>query len=287
MRSRPLAWGLFTVVALGPAAVHAGGFEASLRLGQAFPFYEQTFRYDAGALLPSIAGLRVDQSGVFSLNGSGGLALGASLAYAFNDHAGVELRLDTADVRVRTEGARYRVRADLPPPLPDLDTEVDLAHGTVDLERLRPLSLNLLARTGGARRQAFVSAGASYLPGFRLEVRQDIGLTLPRLFSGRGTLDLAQVTLAAEALPEEEGEGRLGLNGGAGLALAVGSRAWITVEGRYFHFQRQTLGWARPRGTGVLPALEEAIVGQVTEALAPVKFSPRFFHAAAGVALRF
>jgi hypothetical protein len=270
---------------LTPVNVFSGTLEGTLQLGQAVPFYEQSFSYDPGRLSSPFPGLTVEQRGIFSLNASGGLALGGSLAYYVNSHAGLELRVDTADVRVKTEGASYRVRADLPPPLPDLDTEVDLGQGTVDLERLRPLSLNVAVRSGGARHRVFVSTGASYLPGFRFEVQQAVGVAAPRLVAGR--LDVARVTLGAEALPSEEGEGRLGVNAGAGVQIDLGPRAAITVEGRYFHFQRQTLAWGAPRGVGALPGLEEAIVREIGNELGPVQFSPRFFHTAAGVSFRF
>jgi opacity protein-like surface antigen len=270
---------------MAPGGLHAGGLEGTLQLGQAFPFYEQSFSYDPGRLSSPFPGATVEQSGIFTLNARGGLALGGSLAYYFGSHVGLELRLDTADVRVRTEGASYRVRADLPSPLPDFDTEVDLGQGTVDLERLRPFSLGVVVRSGGARRRVFVSAGASYLPGFRFEVEQAVGVAAPRLIAGR--LDVARVTLGAEALPSEEGEGRLGLNAGTGVQFDLGPRAAITVEGRYFHFQRQTLTWGAPRGVAALPRLEEAIVREIGEELGPVQFSPRFFHAAAGVSFRF
>ena len=274
-----------TFLLLATSALHAGQLEGTLQLGQAFPFYEQSFSYDPGRLSSPFPGATVEQRGIFNLNAKGGLTLGGALAYFFDAHAGLELRLDTADVRVKTEGARYRVRADLPAPLPDFDTEVDLGQGTVDLERLRPLSLGVILRSAGARRRGFLSAGASYLPGFRFEVQQAVGIAAPRLVAGR--LDVARVTLGAEALPSEEGEGRLGLNAGGGVQIDLGTRTAITVEGRYFHFQQQTLLWGAPRGAGALPVLEEAIVREIGDELEPVQFSPRFFHAAAGVSFRF
>ena len=60
--------------------------------------------------------------------------------------------MDTADVDVRTGGVRYRVRVALPPPIGQLTTNVDFTEGVGDLERLRPLSLNLRLRSPGVLR---------------------------------------------------------------------------------------------------------------------------------------
>ncbi len=266
----------------------AGELEATLRVGQAVPFYEQGFSYDPGGLAPPFPGITVEQRGIFRLEATGGLALGGGVAYFFAEHAGLELRLDTADVRVRADGARYSVRADLPAPFPDLNTEVVLGEGSVDLERLRPVSLNLVLRSAGDRRRVFASAGGSYLPRFRFEVRQPVGLALPALLGGgRNLFDLAQVGLGAEALPSEAGEGRFGFDAGGGVQVGVGRHALVTVEGRYFHFQRQTLTWGLATSGSPVPGLEAAIVREIGARVEPVKFSPRFFQATAGVSFRF
>jgi opacity protein-like surface antigen len=275
------------LVAMVPATLQAGHLEATLQLGQAFPFYEQGFSYDPGPVSPPFPGVRIEQRGTFNLNAKSGLALGGAVAYLFHEHAGLELRLDTADVRVTTEGARFRVRADLPAPLPDLDTDVDLGQGTVDLERLRPISLGAVVRAGGTHQRVFLSAGGSFLPAFRFEARQAVGVAAPRIFTERGTLDLARVTLGAEALPSEEGQGRFGLHVGGGLQLDAGKRAAVTLEGRYFHFQPQTLTWDTPQGSSALPLLEQTLVRGIGDALEPVTFNPRFFHVTVGLTLRF
>lgn len=264
----------------------AEGWEIAVSGGKVFPFYNQMFEYDPGALAPPIPGVTLEQRGVFTLDARGGLALSLALARDLGRHAAVEARLDTADVSVNTIGARYRLRANLPAPLPPLSTDVDLGTGTVDLERLRPLSLNLKLHMGDRARLA-VSAGASWLPGFRFVVNQAIGIGLPGLSGTRLSLDVAQVAVQAEALPSESGQGRLGGNAGIALELPVGARARFVVEGRYFRFQKQTLQWGRAQSTGVLPAVQENLVRQVLSRLEPVVFNPEFFHASLGLALRF
>ncbi|HEV7502865.1 MAG TPA: hypothetical protein VGQ33_22760, partial [Vicinamibacteria bacterium] len=211
-------------------------------------------------------------------------AFNVALARDLGRHAALEARLDTADVTVDTIGARYRLRVNLPAPLPPLSTDVDLGTGDVDLKRLRPLSLNLKLQTGDRVRLA-ASGGASWLPELEFVVNQTIGANLSGL--GRNlSVDVAQVALRAQALPSESGQGRWG--GNAGLAVEVrAGHAVFVAEGRYFRFQKQTLRWGRPETTGVLPAISEDVVRQIVSRLEPVVFNPAFFHASVGLALRF
>jgi hypothetical protein len=279
---------VLAVAAAAAAARPVGGegWEISLAGGKVFPFYDQSFEYDPGALQPPIAGATLEQRGVFMLDARGGLALNLAVARDLVPHVAVEARLDTADVSVTTIGARYRLRVNLPAPLPPLSTDVDLGTGTVDLERLRPLSLNLKLR-GGQRTRVGVSAGVSWLPGFRFAVDQAIGIGLPGLVGTRLGLDVARVGLTAEALPSERGQGRLGANAGASIGVPLGRRARLVLDGRYFLFQKQTLHWGRAQGTGALPAIQESLVRQVEAKLEPVVFNPTFFHASLGLALDF
>src|SRR5574341_2614338 len=96
-----------------PAAASASDWEVAAWIGPAFPLYEQTFPYDPGPL--TVAGASLEQRGVFSLHARGGLAFGGAVAWHPSPYVGLELRLDTADVHVRTQGARYSVRVHVPP----------------------------------------------------------------------------------------------------------------------------------------------------------------------------
>jgi hypothetical protein len=262
----------------------AEGWQLTVSAGKVFPLYNQMFEYDPGTLAAPIPGATLEQQGVFTLDARGALALNLALARDLGRHAAVEARLDTADVSVDTIGARYRLRVNLPAPLPPLSTDVDLGTGDVDLKRLRPLSLNLKLQTGDRVRLA-ASGGASWLPELEFVVNQTIGANLSGL--GRNlSVDVAQVALRAQALPSESGQGRWG--GNAGLAVEVrAGRAVFVAEGRYFRFQKQTLQWGRPETTGVLPAISEDVVRQIVSRLEPVVFNPAFFHASVGLALRF
>jgi hypothetical protein len=279
---------VLTVLALAaPAAGAAGeGWQIAISGGKVFPFYGQTFEYDPGPLASPIVGATLEQRGAFSLDARGGLALNLAVARDLARHLAIEARLDTADVSIRTTGARYRLTANLPAPLPPLATDVDLGTGTVDLERLRPLSLNLKAGVGDRTRLS-VSAGASWLPAFRFVVDQAVGIGLPGFIGSRLSLDLGRVALRAEALPSEQGQGRLGFNAGLALTRPIGAHLALLAGGRYFRFQQQTLHWGRSETTGVLPAIQEDLVRQVESRLEPVVFNPTFFHASLGLAFRF
>jgi hypothetical protein len=262
----------------------AEGWQLTVSAGKVFPLYNQMFEYDPGTLAPPIPGATLEQRGVFTLDARGALAFNVALARDLGRHAALEARFDTADVTVDTIGARYRLRVNLPAPLPPLSTDVDLGTGEVDLKRVRPLSLNLKLQTGDRVRLA-ASGGASWLPELEFVVNQTIGANLSGL--GRNlSVDVARVALRAQALPSESGQGRWG--GNAGLAVEVrAGHAVFVAEGRYFRFQKQTLQWGRPETTGVLPAVSEDVVRQIVSRLEPVVFNPAFFHASVGLALRF
>jgi hypothetical protein len=265
-----------------PAAARAGGLEVFAQLGPDFPFYNQAFQYDPGPLSAPIPGSSIEQKGIFRLDARGGLGLSGGAALALGRTLAVEARLDTADVRVRTQGAVYRVRATLPAPLPAVSTDVDLGSGRVDLQRLKPLSLNLAVRSRGSP-GAGLSAGLSYLPGFRFVITQALGLGVPGL-DLRQPIEVARIAMRAEALPEHVGESRFGFNAGASARIRLGPRLWLVGEGRYFHFRRQTLNWGPAESDRSLSAIESAVVRQIAEGLDPVQFHPTFFHAIVGIA---
>jgi len=187
---------------------------------------------------------------------------------------------------VRTTGAVYRLRATLPAPLPPLSTDLDLGTGDVDLERLRPVSLNLRAH-GGRRPRVGVSAGVSWLPAFRFVVNQAIAAGLPALAGNRLSVDVADVALRAEALPSVGARGRLGGNAGLAIELPVGPRVFLVADGRYFAFPKHTLEWGRLQASVPLPEIQESLVRQIESRLEPVVFNPTFFHASVGLGLRF
>jgi hypothetical protein len=276
--------GLVAALWLAPVAGTAGELELIAHAGPTFPFYDQAFEFDPGVLAGLPGNVTVEQQDIFRLEGRGGLALGAAAAYQFSPWLGLEARVDTADIRVRITGARYLIGVDLPTPLPDLSSELDLSSGDADLERIHPLSLNLRARSEG-RMRVGVSAGVSYLPSFRFVIAQ--GARLQALEPLPLPPVSAVVSLPAEALPGERDQGRLGVNAGLFVQVGVNERVSLQAEGRYFHFRKQTLFWGTPQIDPRLPVVEQTIVEGIASRLEPAEFNPTFFQLTAGLAVRF
>jgi hypothetical protein len=280
--SRPRLVLLSLMLAL-PRLSAAGAFELAGYVGQALPTYDKAFSYDPGLAFSGIPGVTVSQSGSFTLEGRGGLAVGGGATFYFAGILGLEGRIDTADVVVDVSNPVFHVTADLPSPLPDISEDVTLAPGTVDLERLKPLSLNLKLRTPGSVRFT-LSAGGSYLPSFRFSATQRLALGVTGVTPT--DITLGSLTYRAEAAPTAEGQGRWGLNAGAGLQVALGKTVALVVEGRAFVFQEQTIDWSRADSRPLSP-LEEALARELEERLEPIEFNPTFFQATAGLAITF
>jgi hypothetical protein len=262
----------------------AGDVELQVLAGKVFPFYEQSFTYDPGQLAAPLPGSTIQQESVFRLDANGALALSAALAVQVAGPLAVEGRLDTADVSVDTEGARYAVRAPLPAPLPAFATTVDLGNGSVDLARLHPVSLNLRLASRGEKMRGGVSGGISYLPSFEFELDQRLSVDVPIL--GR-QLDVLRLRLPAAAGPSGEGEGRLGANVGAFGAWAINPRLSVVADARWFYFNKQTLEWGTVSSNLPLPSPYREVVQQIVAGLEPVTFNPTFSTASVGIAVRF
>jgi len=269
--------------AAAPALAAAGDVEIAVRAGQVFPFYEQSIRFDPGPFLrATFPGVSVEPVQDLRLEGRGGLALGGGLTWYLSDNLGLEARVDTADVSVRARDAKVRVRIPLPSPLPSFSADVDIP-ATGELDRLRPLSLNVRARTGG-RFKAHASAGVSYLPSLRFSVHSSFLTNVPLFFGA--PLDLAHLAVRGEARPEGEGQGRIGFNGGAGFGWPLGDRVSAEIDGRYFRFREQTLTWSGEPGLTLSP-IEQQLLRELLNTLGEGRFNPNFFQVTGGVTIRF
>jgi opacity protein-like surface antigen len=272
--------GLSLGACLLPLAASAGDIELAAYAGPAVPFYSQTFNYDPGTLVSPFRLITIQQQGVFQLEAKGGLAFGGGIAWYVLGPVGLEARIDTAGADVRTTGARYRVSVALPAPLPPLSTDLDLGTGTVNLDRLRPLSLNVKIRTPGSVRLT-VSGGASYLPAFGFGVTETLGLGVTGL-GPQARIDVATLAFGAQSVDE----GHWGWNAGGGLQVKLARHVALLAEARYFQFGEETLGWSRadPRP---LSRFEEALLQEIERRLPPVVFAPKFFQVTAGIAVGF
>ena len=262
----------------------AGGLEMGVHAGATAPTYEQSFRYDPRWVGTPLPGVTVVQRGTFGLEAEGGLALGATLAWSFAGPLGAEARLDTADIELTTQPGTYDVRVDVRGPLSGAIASLALGGGPADVERVRPLSLNLRLRTPGTVALT-VSGGLSYLPELRFSTTQTVGLG-PAGVSPEGRLEVITLPLRVEAQPGAEGQSRWGGNLGAGVRVALGARLALTVEARAFRFKEQTLSWARADDRPLSP-LESAALLEVQARLPPVEFRPAFYQGTAGLALVF
>jgi hypothetical protein len=264
---------------LGTTAAEPGDVELTGYLGLSAPTYSQTFPYEPG-LPPSIPGLRIEQRGSFDLTASGGIAFGAGLSWFPSGPLGIEARLDTADITLETRNASYVVGVSLPAPVGDISTEIDLPSARVDLERPRPVSLNLRLRLDG--RVAFTaSGGVSYLPSLDVSIVQPLALGIPVV----GNIEIGELPVRAEGDPTREGS-RWGGNLGLGVAIEMSEAVALLVEARGFAFSEHRLEWTRGEDRPLNP-IEEALVDAALRSLPPIEFSPLFFNATVGLSLRF
>lgn len=257
---------------LAPATTLAGQVEISAWVGPSLPFYSQSFRYEPRAVPPQ-PGFGVEQAGEFRFDASGGLSFGAGVAWHFAGPIGVELRVDSGAIDVTQEGGRFGVTVRPPAPLPPLVFDV-ATEGTIALDRLLPISLDLRYR-GGGRVGLVASAGVSYLPSFDFSVTQDLGIGA---IGGLGGL-------ALPTLPLEAGgqiDGFWGVNAGLGVRIRLTDAVSANVEGRGFFFREREFEWEIDRFP-ISPELGQLLRQQV----APIRFTPGFFQATAGLSLQF
>jgi len=262
---------VLALLVLSPATGWAGQLEVSGWVGPSLPFYSQSFRYQPPPV-PLLPGFSVEQVGAFRFDASGGVSFGGGLAWHGAGPIGVELRLDSGAIEVTQHGARFRVTVRPPAPLPPLSLDAE-TRGTITLDRLLPISLNLRYR-GGGRAGLVASVGLSYLPGFPFTVSQELGVGA---IGGIGGIELPTLPLEAGG----QIEGFWGANAGLGLRLQLSGRVSAHVDGRGLFFGERGLEWKVDRFP-LGPELGEGLRQQ----LGPIRFTPGFFQATAGLSLR-
>lgn len=263
---------LLALLVLSAAAGQAGQLEISGWVGPSLPFYSQSFRYQPPAV-PALPGVTVEQLGEFRFDASGGVSFGGSIAWHPAGRLGVELRVDSGAIDVTQQGARFRVTVHPPAPLPPLALDVE-TQGTITLDRLLPVSLNLRYR-GGGRVGLVASAGVSYLPSLDFAVTQELGVGA---IGGVGGIDLPTVPLEAGGRID----GFWGANAGLGVRFRLSDAVSANVEGRGFFFGEREIDWKIDRFP-LSPELGE----ELRQQLGPIRFTPGFFQATAGLSVRF
>ena len=265
-----------------PSLAAAGGVEISGFAGYAFPFYSQTFRYDPGPIDVPIPGGSVQQSGVFELKGSGGLAFGGALTLYAAETIGLELRLDSASVNVTSQNASFDIIATLPAPLDPVKSTLTLSAGTIDLNAGRPFSLNLKLRTTGSTR-LFASGGISRLGDMGFSLRQNVAIGVTAVNLQTSNLEIATIDL--RATPSQQGSS-WGGNLGVGVQIPIGEHGGIVLEGRGFYFPKQTIQW-EPIVQTPLGPLPSQLLQRLLERLDPGEFKPWWVQATIGFSYRF
>ena len=263
---------LLALLVLPAANGWAGQLEISAWVGPSLPFYSQSFQYSPPAV-PPLPGVGVEQVGAFEFDASGGVSFGAGAAWHFGGPIGVEFRVDSGAIEVNQEGARFRVTVRPPAPLPPLAIDVE-TQGTITLDRLLPISLNVRYR-GGGRVGLVASGGLSYLPSLDFAVTQELGLGA---IGGIGGIDIPTLPLEAGG----QIDGFWGVNAGLGVRFRLSDAVSANVEGRGFFFGEREIEWQVERFP-ISPELGELIRQQ----LGPIRFTPGFFQATAGLSVRF
>jgi hypothetical protein len=263
-----VGFAIAALFALTPCTARADGWEFAVYGGQALPLYEGrlSLALPAGAL----PGVTVRPSGDLVLEAVGRPVFGAAVAWTLTQALAVEGRLDTAGLAIDTSAVQYDFTIDSPL-VPIGRASLALAPTRVHVDRLTVVSANLRGRTPG-RVSVFASGGLSYLP------RLAASGTVPLAIRIDGVTIPTDATLRVGAAPARGGH-RFGVNGGGGVRAEVGPRLAVFAETRVFAFRSYALAFVPDaEGAGI-----EALLG----ALPTVEFAPRYFHGAAGIAIRF
>ena len=258
---------------LGCGGRLAQGFEVALYTGPAIPTYKQTFSFTGGSPQFQLARLTVKDAP--SLEAEGGLSLGAAATLFLSESFGLEGRIDNVDIDLQSFGGNYTLELG-PAGSPVSSTPVTLGTGKTDLRRVRPLSLNLRFQSQG-RVGVGLSGGLSYLPSVDIDA-------LPTLTVANLNASFPVSLTATPVNPDETRH--LGFNGGLTIQIKIAGPFSVLGEARGFTFRRSELKW-QAKETGALSAVERALLSSIAAQLEIPQFTPGFWTARAGVALRF
>jgi hypothetical protein len=269
-------------LALTAAVANAGSVEIALHVGRAMPTFEQTLSYDASGDIPSVPGVTVQAQGPLVLNARGDISFSGGLTWFFAGPLGVEARLDGLTAHLDAADTLYSARFEQPP-LPVVSAQLVLGGEDLELDEVRPVSLNLRLASSG-RVRVSVSGGVSHLGA--LQVSGTLSGSLTASVGGTSLpFPGASISLKAVAPPEEEEKGQYGANAGLALQIGLSDSLALSVEARGFVFKERTLTWSA--GGPPANALEEALQRELLARLEPIRFTPTFFSVNAGLSLRF
>jgi len=269
--SRVVAFGLLLSSLAIPG--EAGGFEVAVFTGPAVPTYKQTFTFRTGS--PDLQFARLQLKDEPTLDAKGGLSLGFGATLFLSDSFGLEGRIDSVDVDLQSFGGNYTLELG-PAGSPVSSIPVTLGAGETDLRRVRPISINLRLQSQG-RVGIGISGGVSYLSKVALDSQPT--LTVANLNAS------FPVTLTASPVDSDQTR-HLGFNAGLTLNVKIAGGLSVLGEARGFAFKRSELKW-ESKQTGALSSVEAELLGSIASGLEIPSFTPGFWTARAGLALRF
>jgi opacity protein-like surface antigen len=244
-----------------PAPAFAQGGDVTIFAGYAYPKYRQTF--SAGLTpVPILPGVQLTPDRDLTLDATGGGVFAVAAAFEVGGFLGIEGRLDSTSIKLESSGVRYALDGG------GLNGSIAIGAGSLPIDKLNLLSLNLRLRTPGAV-SFYASGGFSYLPDF------SVGGSLPLTVEVAG-LPVAEIPVTFVIAPSESSS-RSGVNAGAGLRAAIAPRVSLVVEGRIFYFKQYELAADLPP----VPGFED---------LAPiglVQFDPVIGNVVGGLSIRF
>lgn len=264
---------VLALLALGAAPGEASGFEVAVFTGPAIATYKQTLSLSGGGPQFQFARLKVKDEP--TLDAQGGLSLGLAATFFLSDSFGLEGRVDSVDIDLQSFGGNYTLELG-PAGSPVSTLPVTLGTGEINLQRVRPMSLNLRFQSQG-RVGLGLSGGVSYLPKVDLEA-------LPTLTVANLN---ASFPVSLTAVPVNPDETRhLGVNAGLTLQIKIAGGFALVGEARGFAFRRSELKWVSSQ-TGALSAVEQQLLGSIASGIELARFTPGYWAARGGVAFRF
>ena len=267
-----LAAGLFTLAATAQPG-EGSGIEVAVFTGATIPTYKQTFTLTGSSPQFQLARLTVKEAP--SLEADGGLAFGAAVTFFLSNSFGIEARLDSVDIDLQSFGGNYNLELG-PPGSPISSIPVTLGAGETDLQRVKPFSVNLRFQSQG-RIGIGLSGGVSYVPA--LEINALPTLTVANLNAS------FPISLTASPVDPDD-TSHFGFNGGITVQIKVAGGFSVVGEARGFAFKRSELKW-QSKETGALSTVEKALLSSIASQLEIPEFTPGFWTARVGVAVRF
>ena len=262
------------MVAAGAGPGQASGFEVAVFTGPTIATYKQTFSFVGGSPQFQLARLNVKDAPTLESQG-GGLAYGLSATFFLSNTFGLEGRVDSVDIDLQSFGGNYTLELG-PAGAPVSTQPVTLGVGETDLQRIRPLSLNLRFQSQG-RVGIGLSGGISYMPAIDITA-------LPTLTVANLSASFPVSLTATPVNPDQTRH--MGFNGGVTVQVKIAGGFSVVGEARGFTFKRSELQWQSTQ-TGALSTVEKALLSSIATQLQIPEFTPGFWTARAGLAFRF